>query len=92
MGKKIYTVNDIDDYMNKITDNQAKFLIKHCNKYKIKPEICAWYDNMKDFYSDWCDPKTVGMTKEEARARLEDGKSEGEFKVFSNGEIVRLVI
>lgn len=37
--KKIYTINEIDDYMNRLTENQAQLLIEHCNKYQIKPEI-----------------------------------------------------
>jgi len=92
MEKKVYRINDIDDYLDRLTIRQAELLIEHCNKFQIAPDICAWYNNMEDFYSDWCDPKIVGLTRTDARERLEDGKDEGEFKIFSNGEIVRLVI
>lgn len=35
MAKGIYNINDIDDYMDKITGEQKKVLIKHCNRYLI---------------------------------------------------------
>lgn len=84
-----YTIQNIDDYKNKITDKQAIALIKHCNKYQINPEICAWYDNMKDFYSDWCSDN-IKYSKEEAKDLIKTNEG-GEFKVFKNGEIIRLV-
>lgn len=89
MEKEIFNVNDIDDYMNKITEEQKKVLIKHCNKYGIKPVICAWYDDLEDFFSDWCS-ENIGYTRTEARKLLHGGK--GEFITFSNGEILRLSI
>lgn len=88
MAKGIYKVTDIDDYQNRLTEEQKKALIAHCNRYEIKPEICAWYDNWEDFCSDWCDG--VGYTRTQAREIYHGGK--GEFCTFSNGEIVRLVI
>lgn len=85
---KKFSVSDIEDYQNRLSEEQNKPLVRHCNKYGIKPEICAWYDNMEDFYSDWVDG--VGYSKEEAKSLLvvNDG---GEFKKFKNGSIVRLV-
>ena len=91
MARRIYKIEDIDDYQNRLTENQAQLLIEHCNKYQIKPEICAWYDNMKDFYSDWCNINDLNFTKEDARSRFVESKETGEFKVFASGEIVRLV-
>ena len=76
--------------MKRLTEDQKRLLVEHSNKYQINPEICAWYDNMEDFYSDWCNINDLNFTKEEARSRFVDGKEKGEFKVFSNGEIVRL--
>ena len=90
-----FTVENIDDYKNKITDKQAKLLIRHCNRYNIAPDICAWYDDMDDFYSEWVD--AIGYTKSQAK-KLLIGKEEvylernGEFKKFPNGEIVRLTL
>lgn len=92
MEKKNYQVNDINDYKNKITEEQAQQLIKHCNKYNITPKICAWYDNMEDFYSDWCNINDLNFTKQQAKERYQEGKETGEFCKFKNGEIVRLVM
>jgi len=86
MAKGIYKVEDIDDYQNRLTEDQINRLIRHCNRYEVAPNICAWYDDWEDFCSDWCDE--IGYTRTEARERLNFGK--GEFCKFSNGEIVRL--
>lgn len=83
-----YQVEDIQDYLNRLTEEQAKLLVRHCNRYGMNPIICAWYDDMEDFFSDWCDQ--VGYTRSEARARFKEGKAVGEFKQFSDGQIVRL--
>lgn len=74
--------------MNKITEEQKEILIGHCNYYKIKPEIIAWYEDLNDFYMDW--KEHVGYTKEKANERL--NSETGEFCQFPNGEIVRLSI
>lgn len=83
-----YSINDIDDYQNRLTEEQKKKLIKHCNRYHIQPTICAWYDDLEDFFSDWCD--NCGYTRTEARKIYHGGK--GEFCTFSTGEIVRLAL
>lgn len=88
MTKRLYKIEDIDDYKDRLTEEQKKVLIRHCNRYEINPEICAWYDNWEDFCSDWCSDD-VGLTRTEARERLNEGT--GEFCRFGNGEIVRLV-
>ena len=88
-----FVIADINDYRKRITDKQAKLLIRHCNRYGISPKICAWYDNMDDFYSVWVDD--LGYTKTQAK-KLLIGKDNiysdrnGEFKKFPNGEIIRL--
>lgn len=83
-----YNINDIDDYQNRLDEEQKSKLIKHCNKYEIAPNICAWYDNLEDFYSDWC---KIGYTKKQAKELL-NNNIENEFIKFSNGEIIRLVV
>ena len=83
----MYTKENIDDYRNKITEEQSAKLLRHCNIYGISPNICAWYDDWEDFCSDWCNQ--IGYTRTDARKLLHGGK--GEFVVFSNGEILRLV-
>ena len=88
---KKYTVVDIKDNIYRLTEEEEKQVLKHCNKYSIKPEICAWYKDWDDFCYDWCEK--LGYTKTEARKLLQ-GKSgnEGEYKKFANGTIVRFVI
>ena len=87
-----YNVNQIDDYKGKITEQQASELIEHCNKFGVYPDICAWYDDMEDFYVDWVYDHDICKNEEEADERYENGLENGEFKKFSNGEIVRLVL
>jgi len=86
MEKGLFIVTDIDDYRNRLNEEQKQAIIKHCNRYKIKPIICAWYDDWEDFCSDWCDG--VGYTRTQAKKVYHGGK--GEFCTFSSGEIVRL--
>lgn len=90
MAKELYNIKDIDDYQNRLTPEQKENLIKHCNKYNVAPEICAWYDDMDDYYSDWCSDN-IGYSKAEARDKIKTNDN-GEFKKFSNGEIVRLIV
>jgi len=82
-----FTKNDIDDYQNRLTKEQSDKVIEHCNEYDIKPNICAWYDNLEDFYSDWCGE--LNYSKEEADSLLADNPNE--FLTFSDGSIVRFV-
>ena len=84
-----YTVNMIDDYQNRLSDDQKQKLIKHCNKYNIAPIICAWYQDTKDFIDEWVQ---YGYTRTTAREKLlMKNDNSGEFKTFSTGEIIRLV-
>ena len=87
MKKETFIITDIEDYQNRLTEKQKEYLIKHCNAHEIKPEICAWYDNMEDFYSDWVNG--VGYSKDEAKSLLVNNDG-GEFKKFKDGSIVRL--
>lgn len=82
-----YSNEHIDDYQNKLSNEDEKKLLEHSNKYDIEPVICAWYDNLEDFYSDWVDE--VGYTKKQANNLLKDNKDE--FLKFKDGRILRLV-
>lgn len=86
MARGIYAIEDIFDYKDKLSEQQKKVLVRHCNRYEIRPDICAWYDDWEDFCSDWCD--YIGYTKTEARKLLHSDT--GEFCIFGSGEIVRL--
>lgn len=83
-----YTVDMIDDYQNRLSDEQKQKLINHCNKYNIAPIICAWYEDTKDFIDEWVQ---YGYTRTSAREKLLMYDNRGEFKTFSTGEIIRLV-
>lgn len=87
-----YKIEQIDDYQNRLTEEQAEALIEHCNKYDVYPDICAWYDDMKDFYQDWVYDHDICENEQQADERYLQGTETGEFKTFSNGEIVRLVL
>ncbi len=60
----------------------------HSKTFNITEKVCAWYKDMKDFYSDWCD-KTIGFTKTEARALYKEGLLSGEFQRIKNYGILR---
>ena len=70
-------------------DNELKEkILKHCKRYNLKPEICAYYFDWEDFCSDWCDE--IGYTRTEARKLLHGGK--GEFLKFDSNEIIRFTL
>ena len=84
-----FTLNDIDDYQNRLTDTQKEQVLSHCNEKNIKPNICAWYDDMDDFYSDWCEELNYSL--EDADSLLSD--ESGEFLEFENSaSIIRFSI
>ena len=35
MTKKVYEIKDIDDYQERLTEEQTEVLIDHCNEYEI---------------------------------------------------------
>lgn len=71
-----------------LSDNVIKVIARHSKRYDIKTEICAWYSDMDDFFSDWC---AIGYTRSEAR-RLFHGDI-GEFQTLPNGKgIIRYVL
>lgn len=84
-----YTLTDIDDYQNKLTDEQKTVLIKHCNKYQIEPNICAWYDDDDDdFHDDWMENANYSL--DEADDLFNDNPDE--FLQFDDMQIIRLAL
>lgn len=84
---KVKGLDYLSNYM-KVTSELLFKLEKHCKKYNISnPEICAYYKDREDFYSDWC---SIGYTRDEARKLLQNNT--GEFQKFATGEIVRYVM
>ena len=88
----MFYIKDIDDYQNRLTERQKEVLLNHCNESGIYPEICAWYDDIYDFYQDWVYDHKICSTENDADIRFEEDKDGGEFIQFSNGEIIRLVL
>ena len=84
----MYTIKDIDDYQNRLTEEQAEELIKHCDEFDIYPEICAWYDNMDDFYTDWIYDNKIFKTKKGADERYKYGTEIGECISMPNYDFV----
>lgn len=85
-----YRICDIDDYANRLNSKQSEDLLIHCDKYDIAPDICAWYDDMDDFYTDWIYDNNICADEEEADKRFKTGCEEGEFLLLDDGQIVRL--
>ena len=78
------SINYLKQYM--IVNNTIEQKInKHAKRYKIAPNVCAWYCNYEDFCEDWCD--NCGYSRTEARKLLHGGR--GEFLVLENGNILR---
>ena len=88
----MYKINDIDDYQNRLTDQQKNVGIEHCNEYDIKPVICAWYDDMQDFYTDWIHDNHIFKTEDEADSRYQEGVETGEFLKLKDNQIVRFSV
>ena len=83
------SIKYLEQYMD--FDNDYEYYLwainNHCTKYHLAPIVCAWYENLEDFFSDWC---AIGYTRTEARKILHCGK--GEFQTFKNGNIIRYSI
>lgn len=74
----------------KVTEEIKQKIEKHAKRYGIKAEVCAWYEDWKDFCSDWCS-ENIGYTKTEAHKLLHGGI--GEFMYLPNElGIVRFAI
>jgi len=81
-----YNIDQIDDYQNRLNEEQKETVITHCNEFQIEPVICAWYDDMDDFYEAW---EEVGYSTEDADTLFDSSKDE--FLEFDNDTIVRFV-
>lgn len=82
------SVKYLSEYIT-VTDDLKEKIEKHARRYNINSEICAWYSDWGDFYSDWCN--NLGYTKTEARKILHGGI--GEFmKLPKNLGIVRFTL
>lgn len=79
----------LSGYINITKDIENK-IDRHAKRYRINPDICAWYRDWEDFCSDWCDPR-IGYTRTQAREILHGGI--GEFMFLPEGKgIVRFAL
>lgn len=71
-----------------ITDDLTFIIGKHAMRYVLHGDICAYYRDMEDFFSDWC---SIGYTRTEARKLMHSGH--GEFmKLPDNLGYIRFAI
>lgn len=83
-----FKIEQIDDYRSRLTPEQKVLVIEHCNKYNIKPTICAWYDDEDDFYDVWMDE--LGYEQSTSEYILNgEMDNQGEFITFEDGQIIR---
>lgn len=77
MDKNIYTLSEksktyLEQYIQ-LTNNIILDIEKHMTKYQLCTDICAYYKNMDDFFSDWC---SIGYTKNNAKKLLKENPDE----------------
>ena len=71
-----------------ITEDLLLAIGKHAMRYVLKSDICAYYTDLEDFFSDWTG---IGYTRTEARVLLHSGMGEF-FKLPDNLGYVRFAI
>lgn len=71
-----------------LTEELLLTIGKHAMRYALKSEICAYYVDMEDFFSDWTG---IGYTRTEARALMYEGTGEF-YKLPNNLGYVRFAI
>ena len=82
-------------YLNhhKRLDDAVILKIKqHIRKHGLSDTITAWYRDMPDFYSDWCDKYNCAYSKSEARGIYDEGICDGEFQRIKGYGILRYAI
>lgn len=67
-----------------VTDAVIEEIESHARFYRRKARICAWYENMDDFRSEWCD--ILGYKEEEILSLLinHEGYRHGEIRFLKN--------
>lgn len=84
----IKSLDYLRSYGIDVDDKLITKLKRHQKRYGFKDlDICAYYDNIQDFYDDWT---SIGYTKTEARKLLHGGQ--GEFMILNTGGIIRFVL
>lgn len=71
-----------------LSDQTILAIGKHAMRYALHTDICAYYKDMEDFFSDWC---SIGYSRTEARKLMHGGH--GEFMKLPDGlGYIRFVI
>ena len=81
-------------YIKQVTDSDIPeevydAILAHMQARKVNL-ICAWYKDMDDFYSDWCNPNDCAYSKEEADSLLRTNPRE--FQIIEGFGILRYVV
>lgn len=81
-------------YIKQVTDSDIPeevygVILAHMQARKVNL-ICAWYKDMNDFYSDWCNPNDCAYSKEEADSLLR--MNPREFQIIEGFGILRYVV
>lgn len=77
-------------YVN-LTTEIKDTIEKHAQEKGLEPEICAYYEDMADFYLDWVN--SCGYTKADAKKLFDKGLKTGEFMQLPDRQgIVRFVM
>ena len=56
-----------------LSDKTVLAIGKHAMRYALHTDICAYYKDMEDFFSDWC---SIGYSRTEARKLMHGGHGE----------------
>ena len=81
-------------YLKQVTDSDIPeevydAILAHMQARKVNL-ICAWYKDMDDFYSDWCNPNDCAYSKEETDSLLYTNPRE--FQIIEGFGILRYVV
>lgn len=79
------------DYLSQyvaLTDSIILAIGKHAMRYALHGDVCAYYTDLEDFFSDWT---SIGYTRTEARELLHGGKGEF-FKLPDNLGYIRFAV
>lgn len=66
-----------------VSEQVEKCIENHAQNHGFEPKICAWYEDMEDFYDDWV--LGVGYSTKDADLLYDKGIESGEFLWLPNG-------
>lgn len=66
-------VHDKDAVSTSVEYDSFEDIGKHAMRYALHTDVCAYYSDMEDFFSDWC---SIGYSRTEARKLMHGGHGE----------------